>query len=156
MIENKIEETNEVLRSLIAALTTNTAAKEANTAALNAVLAASGTTPATAQEPAPKKAPAPAKEKAKPKIEVAPEPEPAAEEEAAPFETDKTRDEYLQEISTTVKGWLAKLGNNVKAGMASYTALREKWSIKAATDLTDEQLGPFLADVREMMEQPLG
>lgn len=139
----------------------NTAALIANTAALNAVLAASGTpipaatTPAAttpAAEPAPKKAPA--KEKAKPKIEVVPDPEPESEPEPA-AETGVPRDEILQQITKKVKVWLGTLGVQIMAGMTAYTALREEFGIKAATDLPDEQLGPFLAKVEELISKPL-
>lgn len=121
-----------------------TAAVEANTVALNAILASAGTAPAPAAEtteskPAKEKKSKPAAEE-KPKLEVV---EPEAPEEDAPREKTFTITEALE----ASKRVLAADRDKNKPLLA---AIREKFGVETVKDLTPDQIGPYMAELAKL------
>jgi hypothetical protein len=132
-----------------------------NTQALRDVLAASaGTTPVAAEAPKPAKAkkgkaaavePEPAVETVtepvapeEPVVEETPEPEPAVVETP-----DWGSATYLLKITEFVKGKLVADGGAGKV-KAEYEKIRDQFGVKKATELSDDQLGPFWSAIQSL------
>ena len=148
----------ELIQTLIDETKANTAAQQANTAALLQVLAASGNTVTPA--PAPIETPAPKKElkitkigKNASKVELVEVPvtEPTPEPEPEPDDTPFNRDEVLLEISTSVKEWMKKSGNKVIAHRNLYEENRKAFGVATAAELDDSKLPEFAAMVKKMI-----
>ena len=147
------------LELLIAA---NTAALEANTAALQQVLSAAAVTPVAAAAPAPKAAktkketPAPVEEAAPaPVEEAAPAPAPVVEEtpapapvveEAAPFD----REAAIQKITLLVRAAFTASGAGLQAKKDEYEVIRKNFAVATAKDLRDDQFADFITAVEKL------
>jgi len=143
------------LELLIAA---NTAALEANTAALQQVLSAAAVTPVAAAAPAPKAAkakketPAPVVEETPaPVVEETPAPvEKAAPapvvEEAAPFD----REAAIQKITLLVRAAFTASGAGLQAKKDEYEVIRENFAVATAKDLRDDQFADFITAVEKL------
>ena len=157
------------LELLIAA---NTAALEANTAALQQVLSAAAVTPVAAAAPAPKAAkakketpapveeaapapvveetpapieetPAPIKETPAPVEEAAPAP---VVEEAAPFD----REAAIQKITLLVRAAFTASGAGLQAKKDEYEVIRKNFAVATAKDLRDDQFADFITAVEKL------
>ena len=150
------------LELLIAA---NTAALEANTAALNQILSAAAVTPVAAAAPAPKAAkakketpapveeaapapvveetPAPIKETPAPVEEAAPAP---VVEEAAPFD----REAAIQKITLLVRAAFTASGAGLQAKKDEYEVIRKNFAVATAKDLRDDQFADFITAVEKL------
>ena len=158
-IETKIDE-------LIQAIT-------ANTEALNNVLAAAGTTAAPApaksrkiekpkEQPAAPAEPEPPTEPAnvvsittEPEQPVATEPEPTPEPTTAESLVDDTPEAPVtaDDIRTFVKRvqtHFATTGKNAKDILPTVKNVRDKFAVANLNDLTEEQTGPFLAELKNL------
>ena len=160
------------LELLIAA---NTAALEANTAALQQVLSAAAVTPVAAAAPAPKAAktkketpapveeaapapveeaaPAPVKETPAPVVEETPAPvveeTPAPApvvEEAAPFD----REAAIQKITLLVRAAFTASGAGLQAKKDEYEVIRKNFAVATAKDLRDDQFADFITAVEKL------
>lgn len=148
----------------------NTAALEANTAALLQVLAASGSatpTPATkkpakaaklevVEAPVVEAAPepeAPAAVEPEPVVEETPEPETTPAPEPEPAETPEgfNRDEVLLSTSETVKAWVKASGANMMKNIKTYETLRAKYGVKNVTELDDANLAKIKVEIDAMI-----
>ena len=161
------------LELLIAA---NTAALEANTAALQQVLSAAAVTPVAAAAPAPKAAktkketPAPVEEAAPAPVEeatpapvvketpapvVKETPAPVVEEtpapapvveEAAPFD----REAAIQKITLLVRAAFTASGAGLQAKKDEYEVIRKNFAVATAKDLRDDQFADFITAVEKL------
>jgi hypothetical protein len=154
------------LELLIAA---NTAALEANTAALREVLSNAGATAPAAAAPAPKatktaktkETPAPVVEETQapveeaaapaPVVEETPAPAPVVEEtpapvEAAPFD----RDAAIQKITLLVRTAFTASGAGLQAKKDEYEVIRKNFGVATAKDLRDDQFADFIAAVEKL------
>ena len=153
------------LELLIAA---NTAALEANTAALREVLSNAGATAPAAPAPAPKatktaktkETPAPVVEETPaPVVEETPAPvveetpAPVVEEtpapapvEAAPFD----RDAAIQKITLLVRTAFTASGAGLQAKKDEYEVIRKNFGVATAKDLRDDQFADFIAAVEKL------
>lgn len=120
-----------------------TAAVEANTVALNAILASAGTAPAPAAETTESK---PAKEKkSKPAVEVkVVEPEAAEEEESDAVEAPAYT--MLQVIDAS-KQFLQKDRDSNKPKLE---ALRKQFDIETVKELKEDQFAAYMAELAKL------
>ena len=122
-----------------------TAAVEANTAALNAILASAGSTPAPGEEPKP----APAKKKAvievkKPApVEEPPAAEPVVEETPSSEGSKFTIVDAIEASKNFIKA-------NRDVNKPRLEALREKFGIETVKDLAPDQIDAFMAALAKL------
>jgi hypothetical protein len=143
------------LELLIAA---NTAALEANTAALREVLSNAGANAPAA--PAPKatktaktkETPAPVVEETPaPVVEETPAPAPVVEETPAPVEVAPfDRDAAIQKITLLVRTAFTASGAGLQAKKDEYEVIRKNFGVATAKDLRDDQFADFIAAVEKL------
>jgi outer membrane biosynthesis protein TonB len=151
------------LELLIAA---NTAALEANTAALREVLSNAGAnapaapapkatkTAKTKETPAPvvEETPAPVVEETPaPVVEETPAPAPVVEETPAPVEVAPfDRDAAIQKITLLVRTAFTASGAGLQAKKDEYEVIRKNFGVATAKDLRDDQFADFIAAVEKL------
>lgn len=139
--------------SLEQQLAENTAALNANTAALLKVIALSqGAAPAAEADPE-VETPTPAKKPKKEKVVAAPAVEdetPAAPAAETTSGEPLNRDAAILKITEIVKTAFTNAGPNLSAKKDEYTAIREKFGVAKASELKDDQIPAFIAAVESL------